>query len=403
MKAAERFGGLAVALLTVGCAAGAGGTVEEAPRPGRTGEAGRAAAPIVVGVILPRSGSEYLERYGERVLEGVELAVRADEEANGPRVRLEVIDDGGDAERAVAALQSLERRGAVAVIGPLLPAAVEAAIRVRSDDRLALINPLGSEAVEAPNAYALNAPDALGAEALARFAARAGLRRVGLLYPRTVEHRRQAIAFSAALQAEGGQVVAEVPYDSGTTTFATQLKTIAEAEPQALFVPAPERDVHQIAPQITYYGLAGAGVRVLGGDGWTAESVRYQVAARYLDGVVATTPLLHTSAEVGWNDFVARYEQAHRRSLDGPLPALGFDAMRLVLEALGGGRASADEVARRLREVRGLRAATGVLMVEGGRVVRRPFLVRIEQRALVPVTWPEDASPPASDAGWRHR
>ncbi|HEX6941212.1 MAG TPA: ABC transporter substrate-binding protein [Longimicrobiales bacterium] len=399
----KRFPGMAAVLVAAGCAAGAAGGREEALRPERAAGVDRTPAPVLVGVVVPRSGSAYLERYGGLVLEGVELAIQGRDAGAGAPVALEVVDGGGDPERAAAAVQELERRGAVAVIGPVLPAAFEAAVRARTDPGLVLIDPLGSEPVAAPDAYALNAPDVLGAEALARYAARQGWLRVGMLYPRTGEHRDQARAFAAALEAAGGRIVAEVPYDSGTTTFATHLKAIEEHAPQAIFVPAPERDVHQIAPQITYYGLAGAGVHVLGGDGWTGESVRREVAARYLDGVVTTTPLPRSSDAVGWNDFVARYEEAYRRSLGHPFPALGYDAMQLILAALDAGGRRPGDLAAAFREIRGLRGATGVLSVRQGRIVRRPFPMRYEQGELVPVTWPDEDAPPAPDGGWRNR
>src|SRR5690606_18522440 len=109
-----------------------------------------------------------------------------------------------------------------------------------------IVAPLASESPGAANVYALNASDVLGAKLLARYAVAAGLERVGILYPRMPEYRRQAYAFMAEFREAGGVVVAEVPYDSGTTTFASQLRSIAGAGPQAIFVPAPERDVHQI-------------------------------------------------------------------------------------------------------------------------------------------------------------
>jgi len=379
---------IVAAVLLGGCSAGTGaGDPGADPRSGAEAVVQAPSEPVRIGVVVPLTGSEELTRYGELVLEGVELAAGTRSDADGVRpVTLDVVDDGGDAERATAAVQELEGRGAVAVIGPILPGTAEAAARLRSNPELVLIDPIGPADPSAPNVYALNAPDVLGAEALARYAAEMGWSRVALLYPRSGAHRRQAEAFAAAFRTQGGRIVADMPYDAGTTTFATHIRAIAAATPQALFVPAPERDVHQIAPQITYYGLAGAGVKVLGGESWTAESVRNRVPARYLEGVVVATPLPPASAEVAWDEFVARYEEAYRRSLRHPFPALGYDAMTLVLAAVDAGADSPAEVAEAMRRIRGLRAATGVLSVEQGRIVRRPFLVRYEQGQLEPVT-----------------
>ena len=65
----------------------------------------------------------------------------------------------------------------------------------------------------------------------------------------------------------------------------------------------------------------------------------------------------------------------HRRSLDHPLPALGYDAARLAARALTAGNVS----------VRDYRGATGVLTLNDDSVTRKPFLVRIQAGRLVPV------------------
>jgi len=180
--------------------------------------------------------------------------------------------------------------------------------------------------------------------------------------------------------------VADVSYAPGTTTFAEQIRELAKARPDAVYIPASERDVRQIAPQLTYYGLAETGARILGGEGWSGDGVLTGVAARYLEGVVATTVLFRSSPEFGWQDFVSLYEESYRRSLENPLPALGYDAARLILRAIAEGHKTPREVARRFVESDEVRGATGWLSVRGGSLGRRPVLVRIEGGMLTPIS-----------------
>ena len=65
----------------------------------------------------------------------------------------------------------------------------------------------------------------------------------------------------------------------------------------------------------------------------------------------------------------------HRRSLTNPVPALGYDAAVLALQALTSGNST----------VRDFRGATGVLSLQSGTVTRRPFLVRIDGGRLIPI------------------
>jgi branched-chain amino acid transport system substrate-binding protein len=273
----------------------------------------------------------------------------------------------------------------VAVVGPLRPEGVAAAAAARQDSLLLLLSPTSPDLPYGGHLYSLNTFDTRGAEVMAEYALANGLHRVGLLYAETPEYRRQAKVFRDLLVRGGGTVVIETPYSPETNTFAEPLQAIASAEPDAVFIPASERDVRQIAPQIVYYGLAETGTQILGGEGWSGDDVLHEVAARYLEGVVATTALYRPSPEFGWTDFVSLYEETYRRSLDNALPALGYDAAKLVLRALGEGHTTPAEVARRFEEPDELRGATGWISIRAGQVERRPILVRIEDGKLVPL------------------
>jgi hypothetical protein len=71
---------------------------------------------------------------------------------------------------------------------------------------------------------------------------------------------------------------------------------------------------------------------------------------------------------------VTLYENAHRRTLQSAIPALGYDATLLAVRAAGAASAPAE-----------YRGATGVLTIQGDSITRRPFLVRMQGGRLVPV------------------
>lgn len=359
----------------------------------------------VLGVILPQSGSRVLERYGELVLQGVRIAAEAYEAEFGEAVELLIVDDGADPRQAARLVSQLERRGVVGIVGPVLGAQIAAG--GRSNQNLVLVSPTDTDDVQgAANAYTLNAGDVAGAQAVARYAAEAGIRRAAVMYPRMDAFIRKADAFRQVFESLGGEVVRHVPYDSANTTFKDQLERILDAkgpepygiemgdsivwlrgpenadgvpfEPFALFAPAPPRLVRQIAPQIEFYGVDSAGVQVLGDEAWMAPEVRRVVGGRALEGVIAATPrdpaLGDAYADPG---FTRRYEERYRRTLDNPLPALGHDAALLLLASMPERRFTARAVARRVALTEGLLGVTGILSVYDGRVVRRPHIVQM--------------------------
>lgn len=343
-------------------------------------------APVVIGAILPESGSAALRQYGELIRQGIDIAFREHERAGGRQVELVVLDDGSDPARAAGLVGELERRNAVAVIGPLLSSSLENAGRARTNPDLVVISPTSSEgAPRLPNVYTLNSPDTRGAEALGAYAARSG-GRIGLLYPSTAEFRAQAEAFKAAITRAGGRVSTEVAFDSATTTFARPLQQLRGGAVGTLFIPASERDIRQLAPQLEYYGITN--VRVLGTEAWVSEDVLRSVQPRLVEGVVAATPLFRGSRAVAWDDFVGLYEATYRRTLDNPYPALGYDAARMVLSSIPSGRARAADVAAAIARLDDFRGATGVLSARGGAISRVPFLVRVQNGRPVLVQGP---------------
>lgn len=331
---------------------------------------------IRVGLLMPSSGTPDLAEYAELIREGVDLAV-AEYEADrrNPEIELLVRDDAGNSLRAARAIEAFESEGAVAIIGPLMSDALDAATASRRGD-LVLLSPTASQApLNQSHVYSLNATDSQGGAALARWAMASGLRRLAVLYAISETDAASARAFADAARSTGAQIVAEIPFDPGTTTFQVPVTRLVEARPQAVYIAASARDLRQLVPQLAYYGLKE--VQILGGEEWIEPDVLRTLPGPAIEGVVAATPLPTGSEDTGWTDFVELYQTTYRRSLDNPYPALGYDAARLILREVARGRTRPGELADALADVRDYRGATGILSIEDGRITRRPFLIRI--------------------------
>jgi ABC-type branched-subunit amino acid transport system substrate-binding protein len=90
-----------------------------------------------------------------------------------------------------------------------------------------------------------------------------------------------------------------VPFDSGTTNFASQVRTLIASNPQAVYIAAGERDLRQLAPQLEYYGLTRRPIQLLGSEAWTSDEILRLVDTKYTNGVIASTPLNRASASAG--------------------------------------------------------------------------------------------------------
>jgi len=368
-----------------------------------------APAAAVIGAILPRSGSQVLIQYGDWVLEGIELAITQAERRLGRRVELVVADDGGGPYTGNA-IAELEGRGVMAIIGPLLAHQMPDAVGARVNPRLLLVSPTVAESPSHwSSVYSLASGDTRGAQELGRYAAQVGLGTATVLHARGADFSLRAQAFAEEYEALGGRVRATVSYESGTTTFAPHMRQILAAGgngggPFALYVVAPERDVPQIAPQISYYGLDAAGAQVLGDDAWASSPVRRLVPSRDLEGVVATSPLPPGRAGgVADPDFVALFEETYRRSLTNQMPALGYDAAQVVLESLPHRMLTAVATTRRFELLTEIRGATGTLSVRDGRLIRNPHLVIIRNGELEPAPLRLEGRAPLPPVGRGHQ
>jgi ABC-type branched-subunit amino acid transport system substrate-binding protein len=354
--------------------------------PARETPPARPRAVIRLGVLLPAASDRNLQQYSSAVLEGVRVAA-AEREAEGAHQVELVIREIATAADAAAAVRALAAEGVIGVVGPLLPESLAQAAAGRSDSTLVLVSPTAAEPfTRAPNVYALNVPDTLGASALGEYAGRSAAGPVAVLRPRSGPAVAQARAFTGGYARTAGRSPLEVSYQPGTTSYADALQRIRNAGVRTIFVAAEEGDLRQLLPQIGYYGLAGA--QLLATGPWATPDGLQRIGLQALDGALITLPFLESDSAGTWQHFVRGYESLYRRSLANAIPALGYDAAALLLAGATGGPAAQAQaqVARQLRTGEVVGGATGSLVPLRGSIGRRPLLVRVQDGGLRAVT-----------------
>lgn len=356
-----------------------------------------------IGTVLPTSGSPGFREFAALIAEGVEVAAATWLEGSA-EVRVEARDDRGDPAAAVAQVRALENSGVLGVVGFLEEGALEAAAAGRAGP-LPLVSPTARVA-GAEGVYTLSGADPLAAAAMGRWAARQGFVRVAVIHSRAPESSEEADAFVAALQENGVLLAGRFAYDAGATYFEEQIKGARDVlradeiralglgpddtlrvemlEPVAVFAPVPPEDVELLAPQITFFGLDTLAIRTLGTSGWTDPQTLRTVDQRHTTGVVATAPLGGGPGSRGHDEFRQAFESHFRRTLVSPVPALGYDAAALLLEASRSGADSPARLRAALERIRDLEGATGTFSILDGRVVRRTHIVQIEHGTLIP-------------------
>jgi ABC-type branched-subunit amino acid transport system substrate-binding protein len=363
-----------------------------------------------IAAVLPTGGPPALADFARQLAEGIELAVATVLE-EPYEVSLLQLDDEGDPELGAQMMAQLDSAGVSGVIGFLEEGALQSAGQARQRG-VPIVSPTARSTEGAgEGVYALEGPDPQAAVSIARYAASRAFQRVAILLPGSPRAFEEADVFQEEAQRLGISVVGYFSYEPGETFFEGQILGAQSAlraaeiaalslgpqdtirvemlEPVGIFLPIPPEDVEYLAPQIAHFALDTLGIELIGTSGWTDPRVLGLLQPRYTDGVVATSPVGSTAGSEGLERFREAYEQHFQRTLISSTPAIGYDATLLLLEALRPGRVAPSELRSSFSALQELEGATGTFAVVDGRVVRTTQVVRIQNRALIPIEVPE--------------
>ena len=338
-----------------------------------------------IGAILPTSGSPSLRQFADGIQEGIRVALQMFGQAEGIRAATELViqDSGGDIIGARIAFSAMEASEVLGVIGPLQEGAL-AEVAGRVQGPLAVISPTSPVVPEgSTGVYSLSSADPGAARALARYAISSDLYTAVVVYPESTDGAYEARAFSEAFQSSGGLILGEISYPTGATFFEEQLRQAEALLPDVLVLPLPARDVELIAPQVTFFGLDSLEIRILGTNGWSEEAMLSRVDTRHTNGVVTASPQPAEGELEGYLRFVEAYESYYQRTLPDLVPALGYDAAALLLEAIRRGASTPGDLLETLEAMPGFSGATGRLFVDDGRVVRDHFVGCLQDRQVL--------------------
>jgi len=347
---------------------------------------------IIIGCLLPLSGK--YEAFGQRALNGIELAIFTGDEAAGasaPPVQLMVADTCSSPENAVEAVRELDEKRVTVIIGPLTNtqnAAEEAQSR-----GIPIVTLSQAAGVPEIGEYVFRNFITAGMQVktLAAYAAETlDIDRFAMLYPDEPYGDTFMNLFWDALLARDAAVVGLEKYDPEHTDFSDAIKKLVglyyevpediaddrqlgpvirqrspfgelwglnrpaaeltplldslidnapvapEEEPEpivdfgALFIPDSPEKAGLILPQLAYYDVTN--VYCLGTNLWHSKRL-IQMARRYLQGAVFPSGFFAGSQAGPVQPFVRQFN-----SLYGTQPefieAVSFDSARMVVDLM---------------------------------------------------------------------
>ena len=292
---------------------------------------------ITIGTVTTNSGTA--AAYGEAEVKGFELAVseiNAKGGINGKKVKLESMDDKGDATEASNAYNKLAGdNNVLAVAGPTISATTAAVAPLADQSKLVTIAPAAtSDSIETGNyLFRTCFKDSYQGEVAARFAAEnLKVKKVAVLYG-TGDPYSSGVgeAFAKAAEKLGLEVVdKESSSSADDTEYSAQLQKIQASGAELLYAPYYYSVAGPyIIPQARSVGFEGY---VMGPDGY--DGLKLTGDKSQYNKTYYTT---HYSADDNTNtkvqDFIKSYKPKNNAE-PNTFAALGYDTIYMIKQAI---------------------------------------------------------------------
>lgn len=339
-------------------------------KPAGGGSAGGAAAPILVGQVVSLTGTR--ASYGVCTNQGTQLALEEINAAGGVLGRPLAIKNENNQSKIGEPKACIEKLihsdHVVAVLGEfsssasleMAPVAQEAQIPMVSSGST---NPQVTQ--KGDYIFRVCFIDPFQGAVISKYSLEKGWKKVAVLTESTSDYSVGLTeAFRRHFTANGGVVVAERTYAKDDKDFSGVLSALKGAQPDAVFIPGYYGEVALIARQAKQAGLKA---QLLGGDGWSSNSL-IEVAGAAIEGGCFCNHLIT-------DDFRAKFKAKYGEEPDA-LAALGYDSLKVLADALRrAGSTDAAKVRDALAQTKNFPGATGSITLDQDRNASKPAAI----------------------------
>src|SRR5262249_29142671 len=144
------------------------------------------------------------------------------------------------------------------------------------------------------------------------------------------------------------------------TNFTTYINELKSANPDIIYAPIYYNAMVPVARQAKAAGVKGD--MFVGGDGWDSH-VLLNDAGEEMDGAYLTTHFTTDMPSQSSQVFVKAYQERFKHA-PSALAAMGYDAAKLLADAIGRSKADTPEAIRdAIQETKGFAGATGSISI----------------------------------------
>ena len=346
---------------------------------------------VKIALLLPLSGPGEPAEIARAMKQAAEMALF---DANDPAVQLISKDDGGTPEGAARAAEAAIAEGAEIVLGPLFAKSVTAIAPAAREAGVPIVAFSNDPNVAGNGVYLMSFLASMEVDRVVSYAASKGKLRFAALIPASPYGQTVEPAFRKAVAKAQGEIVRLESYPadaSGMLAAAKRIVTaISEADKagspvDALFLPAGEETISQLGPLLTYSGIDGRKVKLIGTSVWDMPVIARNDAL--IGGWYAASD---PSAGAQFSD---RYRTTYHR--DAPrLAKLAYDAMTVALSLSKGPKGERYSAAN-LTRPEGFAGVDGPIRLDANGLTERGLAV-LEIEKFRPAVIDNAAQPSAT-------
>lgn len=342
---------------------------------------------IRIGIVLPLTGKA--ATYGERSLQGIQLAVDVSNGTSNTHEDLRIIveDSQSQASRAVTSFIKLVDLNKVPVVVGLLTsdeALACAPLAMRYKVVLFTPGATSKELKEAGsyifrNRESVELQTAVIAEACANNTGKGGIVIMHANASNAISYRD---TFKDACETLGATVLGTIPFNEGKTDYRSELEQLRTLTPEAVYLAGYDSELglilkqaHEIGLKTQFYASAGAVTPKL-----------LEVAGIGAEGLIAASASfdpLSTAPHV--QEFVKAYKARYNKEPDW-LAANSYDAILMLAQIAKAGQFNAETIRNGLSGMKDFPGVSGTTTFDEFGGVKKPIsLVRVSKGEFLPL------------------
>lgn len=337
---------------------------------------------IKIGMMAPLTGN--VKTFGESVQKGFELALEeVGYKVGNFKIEKVIADDRNNStEAANAATKLIDQDKVVAIVGAVTSKCTVPASEIANARGVVMISPTSTAANVTVDKgkrkeYIFRACfiDPFQGTVAARFAVNElGAKTAAILYDQGNDY---TVGLSKAFKEEfvklGGQVLVEETYAEGDKDFSAVLTTVAEKNPDILYLPDYYNKVSLIGQQARDKGIKAA---FLGGDGWDSADLNFEVMA----GGYFTTHYSKDEPREAVKSWVEKFKAKYGSDPDS-FATLGYDATKLLLKAIENANSSDPaKIREALQAIKDFPVVSGnVSFDENGNPIKPAVVLQVQE------------------------